>query len=64
MFCLCLHYNGDDSYLFVNEKEIYKFKTSTKTVNIPTQFCLGSIYNKLGVIDSKVAYLKENLQDL
>ena len=27
-FCLILHYNGDNSYLFVNRKEIYKFKAS------------------------------------
>ena len=25
-FCLSLHYNGADSYLFVNGKEIVKFK--------------------------------------
>ena len=25
-FCLCLHYNGANSYLFVNAAEIYKFK--------------------------------------
>ena len=23
--CLSLHYNADNSYLFVNEKEIFKF---------------------------------------
>ena len=25
-FCLILHYNGANSYLFVNDTEIYKFK--------------------------------------
>ena len=45
-YCLSLHYNGDNSYLFVNEKEIYKFKASNKNVNFTTQFCLGSISNK------------------
>ena len=25
-FCLSLHYNGDESYLYVNETEICKFK--------------------------------------
>ena len=25
-FCLSLHYNGNDSYLYVNKTEIYKFK--------------------------------------
>ena len=26
IFCLSLHYNGDSSYLFVNGKEVTKFK--------------------------------------
>ena len=25
-FCLCLHHNGKNSYLFVSSLEIYKFK--------------------------------------
>ena len=29
MFCLSLHYNGDNSYLFVNGKEVTKFKAKT-----------------------------------
>ena len=43
--CLSLHYNSDNSYLFMNGKEILKFKTKNKNVNFPTQFCLGSISN-------------------
>ena len=31
-FCLSLHYNADNSYLFVNRKEIFKFKTDNKNV--------------------------------
>ena len=49
-YCLSLHYNGDNSYLFVNEKEIYKFKASNKNVNFTTQFCLGSISNKFDYV--------------
>ena len=45
-FCLSLHYNGDNSYSFVNGKEIYKFKANNKNVKFPIQFCLGSISNK------------------
>ena len=37
-FCLNLHYNVDNSYLFVNGKEIFKFKANNKNVNFPTQF--------------------------
>ena len=36
-FCLSLHYNGGDSYLFVNGTEICKFKAKAST------FCLGNI---------------------
>ena len=31
-FCLTLHYNGDDSYLFVNGKEVTKFKAKKQSV--------------------------------
>ena len=48
-FCLTLHYDGDSNYFFVNGKEIYKFKANNKNVNFPTQFCLGSISDKLGI---------------
>ena len=36
-FCLSFHYNADNCYLFVNEKEIFKFKADNKNVNFPTQ---------------------------
>ena len=31
-FCLSLHYNADNSYLFVNGKEIFKFKAENRNV--------------------------------
>ena len=41
-FCLSLHYNGANSYLFVNGTEIYKFKAKdSEVVAIP--LCLGNI---------------------
>ena len=41
-FCLSLHYNGDNSYLFVNGTEIHKFKAkNSEIVAIP--LCLGTI---------------------
>ena len=42
-FCLSLHYNADNSYLFVNGKKIFKFETENKNANFPTRFSLGSI---------------------
>ena len=41
-FYLSLHYNGANSYLFVNGKEIVKFKAKdSETVASP--ICLGNI---------------------
>ena len=42
----CLHCNGNNTYLFVNGKEIHKFKASKKSINFTTQFCLGRISSK------------------
>ena len=52
-FCLSLHYNGRNNYLFVNGKEIYKLKIYSRNINFPTQFCLGSISEKLVAIESR-----------
>ena len=41
-FCLSLHYNGANSYLFVNSTEIYKFKAKDFNI-IATPLCLGNI---------------------
>ena len=48
-FCLSLYYNGDDSYLFVNGKEVTKFKAKNSEL-IKHSMCLGGLsldyYNK------------------
>ena len=41
-FCLSLHYNGANSYLFVNGQEIIKFKTKDSNI-VPRPLCLGNI---------------------
>ena len=41
-FCLILHYNGTNSYLFVNGKDIIKFK-GKDSESIPYSLCLGNI---------------------
>ena len=40
--CLSLHYNGANSYLFVNCTEIYKFKAKDSEI-VATPLCLGNI---------------------
>ena len=39
IFCLSLHYNGDNSYLFVNGKQIINFKAKNSELRkIPYMF--------------------------
>ena len=52
-FCMISHYNADNSYSFVNGKEIFNSKADNKNVNFPTQFCLGSISNGFSVSKSR-----------
>ena len=56
-----LHYNADNSYLFVNGKEIFKFKADNKNINFPTQFRLGSISNGFSANESREVSLNGNL---
>ena len=42
-FCFSLHYNANNSYLFVNGKGIIKFKADNKSVSFLTRFCFQSI---------------------
>ena len=41
-FCLCLHYNGSNSYLFVNGTEIIKVKEKDSEI-VASPICLGNI---------------------
>ena len=41
-FCLSLHYNGANSYLFLNGTEIIKFKAKDFEI-VAAPLCLGSI---------------------
>ena len=51
-FCLSLHYNGANSYFFVNGTEIYKFKANdSETVASP--LCLGNISKDWSVDNMK-----------
>ena len=49
--------------MFVIENEIFKFKSSNKNVNFPTQFCLGSISNGFSAIESREVSLNGNVYD-
>ena len=60
---MSFHYNGDNSYLFDNGKEILKFKANNGNVNFPTQFCPGTISNGFGPVESRKVSLNRNVYD-
>ena len=49
--------------MFVNGKEIFKYKADNKNINFPTQFCLGSISNGLNALESREASFNGNFYD-
>ena len=44
-FCLSLHYNGSNSYLFVNGTEIIKSKAKDSEI-VANPLCLGNMFRK------------------
>ena len=52
-FCLSLHYNGGDSYLFVNDKEVTKFKAKDSEIKA-NQFALGCISTSVNLSNSDI----------
>ena len=64
IFCLSLHYNGDDSYLFVNGKEVTKFKAKRSEIKV-NQLTLGSISTSANLSSSEIedSKLYENVYD-
>ena len=50
--CLSLHYNGADSYLFVNGKKIVKFKLKYSAI-VAAPLCLGNISKDWSVNNMK-----------
>ena len=54
--CWNLHYNGGDSYLFVNGKEIHKFKAKDSEIEV-TSLCLGNVLKECSVDNKKKAGL-------
>ena len=56
-FCLSLHYDGANSYFFVNGTEIIKFKAKDSEI-LAYPLCLGNISKDLSVDDMKKTELK------
>ena len=58
-FCLSLHYNGANSYLFVNGTEIYEFEVKDSEI-VPSPLSLGNIFKDW----SKDNMKKQDLMDM
>ena len=58
-----MHYNDGNSYLFVNGKEIYKYKASSEIDNFLTRLFLGSISDVFHATESIEESLGRNVYD-
>ena len=61
-FCLSLHYNGDNSYLFVNDREMISFKTKDLEI-IANPLRLGNISNAVSESNMKETELYGSIYD-
>ena len=58
---MSLHYNGANSYLFVNGKKIYKFKANNRDANFSIQLCPGSMSNEFNILMILKKYLLKEM---
>ena len=63
MYVLSLHYNGDNSYLFINGTQELKFKAKNSELNKNT-FCVGNISEDFSNINMDKTSLFGNVYDL
>ena len=61
-FCLSLHYNGANSYLFANDTEIIKFKGKDSEI-LPYSLCLGNTSKDWSTDNMKKTGLKGYVYD-
>ena len=57
-FCLSLHYNEENSYLFVNAKKTVKFKAKDSEI-VASPVCLGNIWKDWSPDNMKKTGLNE-----
>ena len=61
-FMLSLHYNGDDSYLFVNGRQELKFKAKTDQL-VKEKLCIGNLSDQWTTSESKKTGLYGKIYD-
>ena len=61
-FVLRFHYNGGNSYLFVNDKQELKFKAKTESL-VREKLCIGNLRDKWSTTESEKTGLYGNIYD-
>ena len=61
-FLLSLHYNGDNSYLFVNGRQELKFKAKTDQL-VREKLCIGNLSDRWTASESEKTGLYGNIYD-
>ena len=61
-FILSLHYNGDDSYLFVNGRQELKFKIKTDQL-VKEKLCIGNLSDQWTMSESEKTGLYGKIYD-
>ena len=61
-FSLSLHYNGANSYLFVNGTKIHKFKAKDSTI-VPNNLCLGNVSKDFSASNIKKTGFNDYIYD-
>ena len=62
-YCLSLNYNGDNSYLFVNGKQVVNFKSQNFKLDNQYPGCLGNISSDFNQADRKSTGLNVYIYD-
>ena len=60
---LSLHYNHDDSYLFINGKQELKFKAKPNPILIEKRLCIGNLSAQWKKSESEETGLHGNIYD-
>ena len=61
-FVLSLHYNGDDSYLFVNDRQELRFKAKNDKL-VKEKLCIGNLSDQWTASESEKTGLHGNIYD-
>ena len=61
-FCLSLHYNGANSYLFVNGTKMCKFKAKDSEI-VASPLCLGNISKDWSTDNMKKTWFNGHIHD-